>query len=102
MRGLDKDGKIRFVDVSREDGAGPADRETLLRRFHVVEDGELKSGAEAFAAMWRTIPSLAPLGRFARRPRVLRALEAAYRLFLRARPSLQRLVRRWDKGRQPS
>jgi predicted DCC family thiol-disulfide oxidoreductase YuxK len=102
MRGLDKDGKIRFTDISSADAVGPADRETLLARFHVVENGELKSGAEAFAAMWRTIPRLAPLGRFARRPVVLRALEAAYRLFLRARPILQRLIRRWDRARKPS
>lgn len=52
------------------------------------------SGAEAFAAMWRAIPSLAPLGRLARNRHVLAVLERLYLVFLRVRPGLQRALGR--------
>jgi hypothetical protein len=48
------------------------------------------SGAAAFAAMWRAIPLLRPLGLAARWRPVLWVLEAAYLRFLRVRPRLQR------------
>ncbi len=54
------------------------------------------SGAAAFAAMWRSIPLLRPLGLLARAPIVLFLLERAYRLFLRGRPALQRVVLRLE------
>jgi len=98
MRGLDKDGRIEFADVSTGEVGVGVDRAQLLARFHVREDGELKSGAEAFAAMWRAIPALRPLGLLAQRPMVLRALESAYNVFLRIRPSLQKAFRRWERA----
>jgi predicted DCC family thiol-disulfide oxidoreductase YuxK len=67
----------------------------MLARFHASEDGELLSGAAAFAAMWRAIPLLRPLGLLARSPLALRVLEAAYLAFLRVRPALQRAARRF-------
>lgn len=95
MRRLDTRGAIRFVDATEAgDDACPLDRGALLARFHASEDGELLSGAAAFAAMWRTIPLLRPLGLIARSQIVLRALEAAYLGFLRVRPALQRAMRR--------
>jgi predicted DCC family thiol-disulfide oxidoreductase YuxK len=95
MRRLDTHGAIRFVDAAAPGpDACPLDRRVLLARFHAREDGELLSGAAAFAAMWRAIPLLRPLGLLARAPVVLRALEAAYLGFLRVRPSLQRAARR--------
>ena len=95
MRRLDARGAIRFVDVSAPGGeACPLDRRALLARFHASENGKLLSGAAAFAAMWRAIPLLRPLGLLARSPAVLRVLEAAYLLFLRVRPALQRAARR--------
>jgi predicted DCC family thiol-disulfide oxidoreductase YuxK len=70
MRRLDRRDAIAFVDVSRAatpDGAGcPVDRSALLARFHALEDGRVVSGAAAFAAMWRAIPLLRPLGLAAR------------------------------------
>jgi hypothetical protein len=68
MRRLDRRNAIAFVDVSQEaaapDGgaACPIDRSTLLARFHALEDGQVVSGAAAFAAMWRAVPLLRPLG----------------------------------------
>ena len=53
----------------------------------------LLSGAAAFAAMWRAIPVLRPLGLMARLPLVLGVLEWAYVRFLKVRPALQRMMR---------
>lgn len=93
MRRLDRRGRIAFVDVAEgADPSCPIDRAALLARFHVEEDGVVHSGAAAFAAMWRAIPLLRPLGLAARHPAVLAALEAAYLSFLRLRPRLQRLL----------
>jgi predicted DCC family thiol-disulfide oxidoreductase YuxK len=64
----------------------------LLARFHAEEDGRMLSGAAAFAAMWRAIPVLRPLGLVARNGLVLALLERAYRAFLKIRPALQRLL----------
>lgn len=95
MRRLDRRGAIRFVDVSEgSDTQCPINQADLLSRFHASEDGRLLSGAAAFAAMWRAIPLLRPLGLLARHPLVLALLERAYGLFLRIRPRLQHLARR--------
>jgi predicted DCC family thiol-disulfide oxidoreductase YuxK len=101
MRRLDRRNAIAFVDVSRaaaQDGAGcPVDQSALLARFHALEDGRVLSGAAAFAAMWRAIPLLRPLGLAARNRLVLTGLERLYGLFLRVRPQLQRAARRLEK-----
>ncbi len=93
MRRLDRRGKIKFVDAAKA-GADqcPIDRSQLLARFHASEDGRLLSGAAAFAAMWRAVPLLRPLGLAARMPFVLRFLDWGYRRFLVFRPKIQRLV----------
>jgi predicted DCC family thiol-disulfide oxidoreductase YuxK len=92
MRRLDKRGNITFVDVAAgADPSCPVDRVQLLARFHAEEEGVIHDGAAAFAAMWRAIPLLRPLGLAARSPAVLRVLEAAYVRFLKLRPRLQRL-----------
>ena len=93
MRRLDRRGAITFVDIAQgDDPSCPIDRAALLTRFHAEEDGVVHHGAAAFAAMWRAIPLLRPLGLAARSPFVLRVLEAAYVRFLRVRPRLQRLL----------
>jgi predicted DCC family thiol-disulfide oxidoreductase YuxK len=97
MRRLDRRGAIRFVDASDPAVSCPTDRAGLLARFHAREDGRMLSGAAAFAAMWRAIPVLRPLGLAARNPWVLAVLERLYRLFLRARPALQTLARRMER-----
>jgi predicted DCC family thiol-disulfide oxidoreductase YuxK len=96
MRRLDRRGAIRFVDIQGGSDC-PLDPEVLLARFHAREgDGELVSGAAAFAAMWRAIPILRPLGLAARVPPVAWLLERAYLGFLKARPWLQRQVSRME------
>lgn len=89
MRRLDGRRAIRFIDVGRPDSACPIDRMALLARFHAEEDGRMLTGAAAFAAMWRAIPLLRPLGLMAKSPAVLGLLERLYTVFLRVRPSLQ-------------
>ena len=105
MRRLDRRNAIAFVDVSRaaaQDGAGcPVDRSVLLARFHALEDGRVVSGAAAFAAMWRAVPLLRPLGLAARNRLVLAGLERLYGLFLRVQPRLQRAARRLEKRPAP-
>jgi predicted DCC family thiol-disulfide oxidoreductase YuxK len=93
MRRLDRRRAITFVDVSAPDAACPIDPARMLARFHASEDGRLLSGAAAFAAMWRAIPLLRPLGLAARAPWLLALIERLYLAFLRVRPRLQRLLR---------
>jgi predicted DCC family thiol-disulfide oxidoreductase YuxK len=98
VRRLDHARRIAFVDVSGDGPAAcPIDRADLLARFHAREGDRLLSGAAAFAAMWRAIPLLRPLGLVARNPVVLSALEFGYRRFLRVRPRLQRLALRLER-----
>jgi predicted DCC family thiol-disulfide oxidoreductase YuxK len=99
MRRLDGGRAITFVNVASEDATCPLDRGELLSRFHASEDGQILSGAAAFAAMWRAIPRLRLIGLAARNPLVLAGLERLYRLFLRVRPRLQAAARRAEAGR---
>jgi len=93
MRRLDRRGRVEFVDASVPDGICPINRADLLARLHAQEgDGPTVSGAAAFAAMWRAIPLLRPLGLAARNTLLLAGLESLYRRFLRVRPRLQALL----------
>lgn len=93
MRRLDRRGAIRFVDACAPDTVCPIDRAEILARFHAAEGGRLLSGAAAFAAMWRAVPLLRPLGIVAGWPGFDRLFELAYRGFLRLRPRLQAALR---------
>jgi predicted DCC family thiol-disulfide oxidoreductase YuxK len=92
MRRLDWSKRIDFINVADPVIACPLDRTLLLARFHASENGFVLSGAAAFAAMWRAIPLLRPIGLAAYNPIILAGLERAYLLFLRIRPRLQRLL----------
>lgn len=94
MRKLDRRGAIRFVDAQSANDCPIGTRE-LLERFHAQEQGQpVVSGAAAFAAMWRAIPALRPIGLLAQYRPVLWVLERLYGGFLVVRPALQRLARR--------
>lgn len=90
MRRMDRAQRIEFIDVMVEGASCPLDPAVLLARFHARENGVLLDGAAAFAAMWRAIPLLRPLGLLARSSLVLRVLEWAYLRFLKLRPTLQK------------
>jgi predicted DCC family thiol-disulfide oxidoreductase YuxK len=99
MQRLDQRRAIVFVDIADGRSACPIDRRALLERFHAREgDGPMLSGAAAFAALWRAIPLLRPLGIAAHNRIVLKVLEWLYRLFLRLRPASPALA----KERRPS
>jgi predicted DCC family thiol-disulfide oxidoreductase YuxK len=99
-RGLPSSTPLCFADVS--DTALPlppgTTREQLLARFHVRRgDGRLLSGAQAFLALWGQLPGWRWLARVGRVPGGAWAMERVYRLFLRARPMLQRWADRLDR-----
>ena len=99
-RGLRPNTPVCFSDVS--DAAQPlppgATREQLLARFHVrTPDGQLLSGAEAFLALWATLPGWRWLALAGRLPGATWAMERTYRFFLRWRPALQRWAFRLDR-----
>lgn len=101
MRRLDAKGAIDFVDVTAATDC-PLDRSMLLARFHAQEaGGPMLSGAAAFAAMWRAIPLLRPLGLIAQLPPALWLMERAYRLFLRVRPTITRALRPPASAKSP-
>lgn len=104
MQRLDATGEVRFVDLTTT-AETPLPRQAMLERFHVTTpEGQTASGAAAFVQMWLRLPALRPLGRLAAWPPVLTALEIAYRLFLKVRPGVQTLARRWDaqRGARPA
>ena len=97
MRKLDTARAISFIDATSQTSLCPLNPAELLQRFHVEENGKLLSGAAAFAAMWRAIPVLRPLGLAARNAMVLALLEKLYTVFLRQRPKFQRLTNWLDQ-----
>ncbi len=92
MRRIDSRRAIEFLDIAPADAMCPLDRQLMLARFHASENGVILSGAAAFAAMWRAIPLLKPLGFLARNPVILDILERLYLRFLKIRPHLQKLL----------
>lgn len=87
-----------FEDVSQPGCELPSGRtrSELLARFHVRSaDGHLLSGAEAFLALWHTLPGWHWLARLGRLPGMPALLELAYRGFLRLRPRLQGWAQRF-------
>jgi predicted DCC family thiol-disulfide oxidoreductase YuxK len=93
----DVDGQISFVDVSQPEpelGDGLT-RDKAMARLHVkLGNGQMVSGAAAFAAIWQRVPSWRWAARIASIPGVLTLLEAGYRLFLPIRPWISRPFRR--------
>lgn len=102
MRRLDRSQAISFVDAAGGPGGCPVYPQEFLARFHAMENGRLVSGAEAFAAMWRAIPLLRPLGLLCRNRVVLALLERAYLRFLAIRPRLSAWLKTREGRRAPT
>jgi len=103
-QGLNSSTPIQWLDVSTEDAPLPQglSKATLMARFHVAQaDGEVLSGARAFAALWSRLPGWRWLSVIARVPGALSLMEAAYRGFLTIRPSIQSVFRRLDVSHLP-
>jgi ubiquinone biosynthesis monooxygenase Coq7 len=82
--------RCQWVDVSACEpsalGAGLG-RDQALARMHVRQaDGELVSGAKAFAALWQALPGTRRWGQLAAWGPVNAVLELGYRAFLWLRP----------------
>ncbi|NBC20591.1 MAG: DUF393 domain-containing protein [Alphaproteobacteria bacterium] len=91
-RGADE---IAWVDVlqATEDDLGGLTRDQALKRFHVRQkDGRLRSGAAAFAALWKALPAFRPAGYILAAPPFVWLAEGLYRLYLPVRPGVQRLM----------
>ena len=100
-RGLRANERVCFTDIS---GAAPVPpgttREQLMARFHVrTADGHLLSGAQAFLALWATLPGWRWLARIGRLPGAASIMERAYGGFLQWRPHLQRWALRIEQNR---
>jgi predicted DCC family thiol-disulfide oxidoreductase YuxK len=99
-RGLQPSTPVCFADVSDATQPLPPGtaREQLMARFHVLRgDGRLLSGAQAFLALWAALPGWRWAAHIGRVPGAAWAMERAYRLFLRARPALQRWAARLER-----
>ena len=86
LRGTDR---IRWVNLAQCDdselGEGLS-RAAAFARLHARRpDGQLISGARAFAALWQTLPALSLAGRIAGLPGIAHGLEWGYGRFLRIR-----------------
>lgn len=92
------DGAIRWIDVAEAGNdrvAAGLSRAAARRRFHVQRpEGDIVSGARAFAVLWQHVPGFRWAGRVAAMPGIVQVLELCYRAFLPMRPYLQRLAGR--------
>jgi len=96
-RRLDREGRIRWVDISCD----PDELDALgiplhqaMARLHVRDaSGRILTGACAFAAIWDELPYYRRLSRALRALHLLAPLDLAYRRFAR-----WRLRRRCDEG----
>ena len=95
-------GNIDWVDISRApDGeiAPGLERDRALARFHLLlPDGRLVSGGVAFAHLWAALPGFRPMGKALLTRPLSGVIDAAYDLFLKIRPRLQKLVSRRASG----
>ncbi len=101
-RRINQSGALCFIDVSEADAAIPAGLTRLraMERFHVrAGNGQLLSGAAAFAEVWARLPRWRWAARAAALPGVLPMLEFGYRLFLPVRPLVSRFFGRMQKLR---
>jgi len=99
-QGMQPNTPLCFADVSDAAATLPpgTTRDQLMARFHVRRpDGQLLSGAEAFVALWATLPGWRWLAMAGRLPGALWTMERCYRGFLKVRPSMQRWAARLDR-----
>lgn len=105
-RRLDRRGRIRWHDASRDAGDLAADgvtRADALARLHVRDDdGRLVTGARGFVAIWERLPAFAWLAAIARRPAVLARLERGYAWLAPRRHRLFGWLDRASRGRPAS
>jgi predicted DCC family thiol-disulfide oxidoreductase YuxK len=83
MRGAER---VDWVDISTGPVPDGHTREALLKRFTILRgNGSTVTGAEAFAALWRSLRPTRWLGRLSDRQPFLWIGERLYRAFLKLR-----------------
>jgi predicted DCC family thiol-disulfide oxidoreductase YuxK len=69
--------ELQFCPLSTAEQFG-LDQDTAARRLHVLQNGQLIAGIDAFIAIWAALPRLAWLAKIARVPLIHGALGAVY------------------------
>ncbi len=73
------EGPVRFVDLNAGDMAAfGLTPDAAARRLHVVEDGRLLAGVDAFLALWRVTPGFRWLAAVVGLPGVRQGAGAVY------------------------
>ena len=89
--------RICWVNVAEdhETNLGPdLSQHQALSRFHVrLKDGSLRDGGTAFVHLWRHLAAFRWLGILFDRPKMRSLIEWAYKVFLRLRPTLHKVMR---------
>ena len=102
LRARDQAGRMSFEDISDGDGDVVADRLSCAdarARMHIqMPDGEIRSGARAFLAMWSAGPGLKPLATLLSVPPLPWVLDRLYSGFLLVRPWIQAFFRRRERA----
>ena len=93
-RRLDRDGQIKFTDVSQagERIAFDLTKKEAMARFHIREnDNSVLAGAPAFVALWKRLPGWSRLAKVMTFPYLLVFAGWVYSGFLFFRPLLVRI-----------
>ena len=75
--------EIEWVDITHNKSAEKEtqkDDETLLRRLHVKEDGQVLDGAKAFLLLWKKIPKYKFLYYFFKMPIIYNFFSFGYEI----------------------
>ena len=75
--------EIEWVDITNNVTAEKEtlkDDKALLRRLHVIEDGKIFEGAEAFLLVWKKIPKYKFLNDFFRLPLIFTLFKFGYEI----------------------
>ncbi|MCG8086585.1 MAG: DUF393 domain-containing protein [Candidatus Thiodiazotropha taylori] len=94
LKRLDSKQSIHFIKIE-ECSTLPMEKQQLLERLHAQQhDGEIISGAQAFAAIWRKLPGLKVFGYVAKWKPAGDFLEWLHGKFLKHRPAMQQWLSR--------
>ena len=93
LKGADTIDWVNVANCNDEDIPANVSRAQLLGRFHIqMPDQSVKSGAAAFVEIWQNLPTFRPFARLAQLPAAMPVLEFGYTVFLKFRPTIQKLT----------
>ncbi|MBL8631799.1 MAG: DUF393 domain-containing protein [Myxococcales bacterium] len=101
-RQKDREGKLRFVDISLSEFSAETeglDPVRVQQVMHVrLPDGVLVTGVDAFVEIWKVLPGFAGLAKMAKLPGIHLGLRVGYQGFAAIRPLLPRRKRECADG----